>query len=242
MLANFREFEKAEEHFKVLIIANGQDEHVTGWLAQLYVAWAEQLRIEVNALEAYLDSLGAEALEQTNGDAACIRDLVDQRRRQMIRVLDNAATLGESLIQHRYDDYLCHRVMADYYRVQKQRKLMDKELAEVERLRPESNGLKFIRGAALAQFDGDYDSAIIYYYKALAEEPMFVKSLYFVGLAYHECGRIYDAKRTMHQVLEKSPGHPGARIYLDPKGYIADLVTEAGLDSLEELELKLPEH
>lgn len=121
--------------------------------------------------------------------------------------------------------------MADYYRVRKQREPMDKELAEVERLRPESNGLKFIRGAALAQFDGDYDSAIIHYYEALAEEPMFVKALYFVGLAYHECGRIYDAKRTMRQVLEKSPGHPGARIYLDPKGYIAGLVAEAGMHS-----------
>ncbi len=223
-LDDLREFQKAEVHFLTLRIKNRDDVQIAGWLNQLYIAWAEQLQSEIDLLRW---KLAASYAADNQSDLRAVFNLLDYRQAQWWDALNSARMLGNVLVTYDDDSYIGHRSMADYYRVLGDREKMENELKAVEALNPDSNGLRFIRGAALAQFEKNYSEAIRYYDDALDHDPMFVKALYFKGLALHELQRSDEAVAVMTQVLEKSPKHPGARLYLSTERYVQDLAQEA---------------
>ena len=52
---------------------------------------------------------------------------------------------------------------------------------------------------------------------------MFVKALYFKGLALHMLGNGQEAEKVFDAVLAKSPEHPGVVVHKEIEAYIAGL-------------------
>ena len=223
-LDDYRKFEAGEVDFKALRFANPEDHELSGWLAQLYLAWAEQLSTEIDMLQKQLlASTSANLVD----DMAGFVKLIEGKLAKLNECKTNAKTLAEQLVLAKPDHYIGYRVLADYYRLLGDKATMAEQLAEVRRLNPESVGLLFIEGAAKAGFDKDYKGAIALYDTALERDPNFVKALYFKALAYSAMPDDETAKSTMEAVLKASPEHPGARLYFSVKKYIADIAGEA---------------
>jgi tetratricopeptide (TPR) repeat protein len=221
---DYRQFDKAEFRLIALRVWRTEDIVVAGWLAQLYVAWSEQLKNEIS----FLRLKGAAAKYMNNpSDQKAMEMLIDYRLAKLTEVDENARFLCNTLRTYYPTHYLSHRVMADYFRVMGDREKMEPHVAIVEQINPESTGLLFLKGAVLADFDKDYIQAVDYYDQALRKDPLFVKALYFKALAYHSMGRLEVAKELMEDVLTKSPSHPGAKAYLSADAYISALTKEA---------------
>jgi tetratricopeptide (TPR) repeat protein len=223
-LDNYRRFDDAESSFLALRHENPKDPVVTGWLAQLYVAWAEQLQSEIDLLG---EKNEASHTASRPDDQEAIKALIERKTERRDHALESATALAKQLMIHNPDNYIGFRVMADYHRVSGAREQMDALLEKVAELNPDSNGLLFVRGAAKAQFDKDYDGAIELYDQAIANDPMFIKALYFKGLALHAKGEEQSAREVFSNVLSKSPDHPGSLSFAAVKMYLSTLTTEA---------------
>lgn len=229
-LDDFQQFQKSEMHFVALRLKHRDDTKIQGLLTQIYVAWSEQLKSEIEFLKWRLgspESPGDEKFRKT------IMVLIDYKQNLAAGVDERARKLGDELITMNPDTYVGHRAMADYYRIIGDRKKMTLELAEVRKLNPKSNGMIFIEGAAKAQFDKDYDGAIATFDRAITNDPKFVKAIFQKGLALHNSRRYDEAKTVMKEVLEKSPAHPGALALVATDKYVKSLtkVAEKGLAS-----------
>lgn len=226
-LDDFRYFDKAEMHLLTLRLGQRENVQIAGWLAQLYVAWAEQLRSEIWMLRVKLAAARARGEQK---DRQAVFSLIDYRINQLEEVEEGAQGMCNLLVTYNSDDYIGHRVLADYYRLMGDEKLMRREMEEVRRLNPKSVGLIFLEGAAKAFFEHDYQAAIIHYEQSLEKDQNFVKGRYFKGLAEHSLGQVESARLTMERVLEQSASHPGARGYLSMEKYLSDLTEEARLN------------
>lgn len=220
---DYREFERAEFRLVALRIWRSEDVTIATWLAQLYVAWAEQLKNEIS----FLRLKGAAArIQNSEEDSRAVETLVDYRLAKLAEVEEKARTLCNMLRTYYPSHYTSHRVMADYFRVLGDREKMDTHLVIVEQLNPESGGYLFLKGAVLAEYEADYIQAVEYYDRAIKKDPEFVKAHYFKALAFHEMGRMDEARALMEDVLVRSPGHPGAKAYLAAESYLAKLTQE----------------
>lgn len=223
-LDDFRDFDNAEMHLLTLRLGQRENVEIGGWLAQLYVAWAEQLRSEIWMLQVKLAAARAGGEQK---DRQAVFSLIDYRISQLEEVEEGAQGMCNLLVTYNPDNYIGHRVLADYYRLMGDEKMMRREMEEVRRLNPQSVGLKFLEGAAKAYFEHDYQGAILHYEQSLEKDEKFVKALYFKGLAEHFLGQSESARLTMERVLGESVGHPGARGYLSMEKYLSDLTEEA---------------
>ncbi len=223
-LDDYRQFQQAEINFITLRLKDRDNPILAGWLAQLYVAWTEQLRSEIHFLKRTLTAaeIGADVQKK-----AGVLALLDLRRKELADADEGARSLGNVLMTHNADTYIGHRAMADYYRIMGDHDKMEEELAKVRKLNPNSVGLRFVEGAGKARFEHDYPAAIRLFDQALAMDPMFLKALYFKGLAQDAMGERDAARATMLAVLAKSPNHPGAQTYLGLQEYLALLDQEA---------------
>ncbi len=224
---SFQDFEKGELSFLTLRFWNRDNVKIAGQLAQLYVAWTEQLKNEVDFLRM---RLVASEMAKREDDKKALYTLIDYRLAQLAEIEENARGLCNVLITYNASDYISHRVMADYYRIMGDRENMEQSLANVEAINPQSNGLIFIRGAAKMQFDRDYIGAIHLFDEAIKRDPKFIKALYFKGLSYSAMSSDKMAKAIMQEVMKMSPEHPGAKAFLSAEAYI---------DSLQELNRSL---
>ncbi|RJO65025.1 MAG: hypothetical protein C4523_17130 [Myxococcales bacterium] len=223
-LDDYSRFERAEVDCLAAHFQKPDDTQIAGWLAQLYVAWNEQIVNEVRWLSRKLESPIGTAPETT----AQLRAVLAHRQALNDYVRKSAWGLSRALVEANPNDYIGHRVQADLYRLAGDKEKMDAEIAAVEKLNPDSVGLLFLKGAAKAQFEKDYAAAIAFYDLALARDPQFAKALFFKGLALHALGKEAEARQTMNEVLRLSPKHPGARVYLAPDEYLAALGREGG--------------
>jgi|GEM_PF-5174832 len=221
---DYRDFEKAEFQFIAVRIWKMEDVKVAGWLAQLYVAWTDQLKYEISFLRLKLE---AGRSFKPKEDIQALETIIDYRIEKLTEVEENAQQLCNMLKTYYPDSYLSHRVMADYYRIMGDEEKFRNRLLIVKELNPDSNGLLFLEGAASDIYDNDHIAAIDYYEKALKNDPKFVKALYFKGLAYHKMGHERRAKETMNEVLAISKNHPGAKAFLSATEYINELTEEA---------------
>ncbi len=223
-LDDYREFEKAEFRFLALRFWKTEDVQLAGWLAQLYVAWAEQLKNEVDFMRI---RIAAQHSASNDEQIAALLALIDYRLAMLNEVEESARMLCNSLRTYYPTEYISHRVMADYFRIMGDRENMENQLLVLKELNPDSVGLLFTQGAAKMEFEGDSIGAIRLFDKALGRDPLFVKALYFKGLAFDRMGSTVKAAELMKKVLELSPGHPGARAYLEADNYLKLLASEA---------------
>ena len=83
---------------------------------------------------------------------------------------------AHQLMSARDRDYVGYRLAADYHRMMHQWDDFATMLGRTEELKPDSNGVVFLKGAAAFQRDQDYDTAAQYYRQALANDPKFVRA------------------------------------------------------------------
>jgi len=221
---DFREFEKAEFRFLAVRLWRAQDAEIAGWLAQLYVAWVEQLKSEIDFLRL---KVAASKVARQKDDFNALMALIDYRLMKLAEVEESARLLCNSMLTYFPEHYMSHRVMADYYRVMEDGEKAELKLATVEKLNPDSVGLLFITGALKMQVKQDYIGSIKYFDEALQKDPDFLKAQYFKGIAFHRMGRPDFAAQAMRKVLSQSPNHPGAKAYLAAEAYIKTLTEEA---------------
>jgi len=83
---------------------------------------------------------------------------------------------AEKVIEMHPDSYLGYRVAADYYRILREWEKFDGMIEKIEATNPKSNGLLFLRAAALFQNEKDRDGAAKLYHQALNNDPQFVRA------------------------------------------------------------------
>ena len=223
-LDNHRGFQKGEEDFNTLRAQNPDDPKITGWLAQLYVAWAEAVKNDIEMLKRKIEA--SKAAKEMKDERSFFA-LIDTRLAKLAYLKGRAKSLGEELLSKHPENYIGHRVMADYYRLMNERDLMNAELEKVKSLNPDSVGLIFIQGAVKAQFEKDYNGAIALYDQALQRDPQFIKALFFKGLALDALDKKAEAHEVMELIRKKAGNHPGVQAYYSMETYISNLSFEA---------------
>ena len=117
------------------------------------------------------------------------------------------ARLAQDLIKKLPDDYVGYRVAADYYRLRSEWDVFDTMVAKIEAKNPDSNGLVFLRGAALLHRDQEPARAAELFRKALEKDPQFVRAqaqLVLSGQSVKDTFREYQALRALnpnHQIV-----------------------------------------
>lgn len=143
------------------------------------------------------------ALEQATYFAACFQ--ATGRRRLLA-----AAHRVEEVLAQRPDHYLGYRLAMDMHRIQGQYGTRQKSdwaafeaaARELEARRPDSTGLKFMRGASLV--DSDPDEARRWLSAALAEAPHFTRAQVFRVLAAQS---VEERNEEFARLREMSPHH-----------------------------------
>lgn len=206
------------------------------WLMQMYCAWGDVLKNEAEAIQkagqAKVKELGdlkktiessksksTRAESQARFDAAK-KELEKLNADGKTKDTEGTAKLNSakewakkgSMVDS--DDPQLQRAMADHSRISSKWPDVETRLKYVEKHKPDSAGLRFIKGAMLMEKDRKYDEAIALFEEALRIDPRFTKAQYFIGLAQDKKGAPEKAAEAMKRVLALSPKHQGATAYL----------------------------
>jgi hypothetical protein len=163
--------------------------------AQLEIAWAEDLRIVANLIDVLLPDLRAERRELDELDAVGKLSPADKKRldglvalveqheqivaaasRVALVHLSKGAQLAQALVAEAPDDYEGYRVLADYYRIGGEWDRYDEMVKQVEARHPQSSGLMFLKGLALAEREGDLDGGAKLLSDVVAKDPQFTRA------------------------------------------------------------------
>ncbi len=163
--------------------------------AQIEIAWAEDLRIVANVMDALLPDLRAEKRELEEMEAVGKLSAEDKKRLDALSALlehhqqivaaaskvapvhlAKGAKLAEALVTESPDDYEGYRVLADYYRIRGEWNRYDEMVKQVETRHPQSSGLVFLRGIALAEREGDLDGGAKLLSDVVAKDPQFTRA------------------------------------------------------------------
>lgn len=160
--------------------------------AQLELAWGEaELTVaEVMAQTASKlehDLRGYEARRNLS-DADKSRIAADRERIALYRETDEALRLlaaehvgdgaddAAKVIAQKPDDYVGYRIAADAARLRNHWSEFTEMVKKVEAAKPDSNGLKFLRGVEAYMRDGDASEASKHFKDALSGDPGFVRA------------------------------------------------------------------
>lgn len=165
--------------------------------AQLELAWSEAQFTAADVLSALVsDAMDAalagrrrEALRITTGKAPEHGPMIDFSAAWRVR-LEEAASLRAAGAAHLAaarvrvlaalkqapEDYRSHRIAADYYRMAQDWEAFDIEVARAEKLRPDSNGLRFLRGVEAYVRHEDPEAGERHLAEALAADPAFTRA------------------------------------------------------------------
>jgi hypothetical protein len=162
---------------------------------QIELAWAEAyvILVEVIGNLDRLYSSTTEALEEKN----LAHGLDDAETRRLAELTDASAKLrragrafaalitehmvngserAQKAIDQYPDSYLGYRVMADYHRLMQEWDAFEEMIAKIQERNPDSNGMRFLKGAAAFQKARDASAAAEFYRDALAKDPAFVRA------------------------------------------------------------------
>jgi hypothetical protein len=114
------------------------------------------------------------------------------------------ASLAQTVIEERPDNYVGYRLAADFYRLRGEWKIFDELVAKIEKLNPDSNGLVFLRGVAALNRDGNSEAARTLFHKALEKDPKFVRAQVYNYLA---SPFVSDAFDELVQLKALNPNH-----------------------------------
>jgi tetratricopeptide (TPR) repeat protein len=152
-------------------------------------ALKEPERTRLDKLRTTVSELGqiAEALTRVGGTH--IKDGIDIAK----RVIDQAPS-----------DYHGYRVAADYYRLRDDWPSFDQMMKKLEELKPDSNGLLFLRGMEALERYGDRERAERWFEKALERDPKFARAEVQLLLAQSTIAGAHEALERLKQI---SPRH-----------------------------------
>jgi len=163
--------------------------------AQLYIAWGEAERIAAQMLDVLDTDLRDEIRQLEELEATGKLDDAEKKRLERTTVLVNDSEpliaafsrlapvhlaegkkLADGLVAKKPEGYEGYRVLADYYRLRGDWQNFDAMVSEVEKLNPNSNGLAFLKGIALAEKKRDFAGAANEMRAALAKDPKFTRA------------------------------------------------------------------
>lgn len=163
--------------------------------AQIEIAWAEDMRIVANVMDLLLPDLRAERRELEEQDAVGKLSAQDKKRlesldavvdhhQQIVEALSRiapvhlskGAKLAQQLVTEAPDDYEGYRVLADYYRIRGEWDRYDDMVKQVETRHPQSTGLMFLKGIALAEREGDTEGGSKLLEEVVKKEPQFTRA------------------------------------------------------------------
>jgi hypothetical protein len=163
--------------------------------AQLELAWGEasvivadilreqaaRLRPQKKALEAKAESKTASADEVA--ELARLRVTIDEGAATATALMvvgeahiKEGSTLAQQVIAQNPNDYVGYRVAADFYRLNQDWEQFAAMVAMIEKVKPDSNGLAFLRAIAAADRDNDRAKAAQLFREALARDPQFIRA------------------------------------------------------------------
>lgn len=162
--------------------------------AQLELTWGESHRLVGRLLERRLSTIESQLREQEIRAIGGHREELAAQRRRLTPTLERSRALSEALIivgeRHiaegasrserllasEPDHYLAHRLAADFHRLRNHWREFDASIATLSRLRPDSTGLKFLRGAAATNRFEDRALARRHLRAALDDDPEFTRA------------------------------------------------------------------
>lgn len=177
-----------------LAFASGSDdERALSLHGQIQLAWGEAyitlveilrtlhgtLLREAKALEsreAPLSTVDAEQLEFLRGAAVELERVWPAFARLIPEHLEAGHAKADALIKKYPESYRGFRVAADYYRLVEDWPAFEDAIIKVRKLNPDSNGLRFLRGAEALRNRHNRGSARKFYEQALTEDPEFVRA------------------------------------------------------------------
>lgn len=191
--------------------------------AQLELSWSEAQTLVAKVLERAADAVD-EDLRSTSTDRAigARRERLEQRQQRARDVVARSRRLAEALrivseihlragaeradavLDSDPEHYLTTRLAADYYRMRERWSAFETSVTELEARRPDSTGLKFLRGAALVQRGGDEDDAEDTLRAALHDDPLFTRAQVFVLVSQDTLPEIHTELATLERM---SPYH-----------------------------------
>lgn len=163
--------------------------------AQIEIAWGENLRIVAHTIDLLSPDLRQEVRDLEEKQAVGKLPADGQKRLESLKILiedetrivqaasrlapvhlNKGSEMAQTLVQEKPEGYEGYRVLADYYRIRGEWDRYDAMVKEVEKLHPDSTGLRFLKGIALAEREGDADGAAKLLAEAVAKEPKFCRA------------------------------------------------------------------
>ncbi len=130
---------------------------------------------------------------------------------------------ARALLEDYPKDYVGYRLAADYYRMRHDWQKFDEMIAQLEKLRPQSTGLLFLRGAAELQNRGDTSRAIELLNAALEDESAFTRARVHLLLAHRSIGSVHRE----YSALRSHAPHHQVVVWAGPAIEFAQKVAEA---------------
>ncbi len=111
---------------------------------------------------------------------------------------------ADKVIGEKPGDYVGYRIAADAARLRNQWTEFTSNVAKVEAAKPDSNGLKFLRGVEAYMRDGDAREAATHFRAALAADPGFVRAQAQLVLV---APNVFEQHKELLKLKEMAPDH-----------------------------------
>lgn len=179
--------------------------------AQLELAWGESYLLVMAVLQRLDDEL-RRALDALPAAAApaerawLVRTLRDNDRYaeacQLLSIahLTAGSAKADAVMAVHPDSYLGYRLAADYYRTVADWPRFDAMVSRIEALKPDSNGLVFLKGAAAFGRDRDLAAAARWFRQALATDPDFLRARAHLVMIQPDAASMLAELAAMQQV------------------------------------------
>ncbi len=161
-------------------------------VAQIELAWGESYAILMDVLLLLRNSFERTTMTlemkrsrnaQEESDLAQLNELAVRIEHvvMLFQILNSdhtskGAKLAAELIADNPDSYLGYRLSADHHRVMHEWDEFDAMVAKIEEINPDSNGLRFLRGAEAFQRHNDRETAADLYGDAIRKDVNFVRA------------------------------------------------------------------
>jgi tetratricopeptide (TPR) repeat protein len=120
------------------------------------------------------------------------------------RHLQAGIEAAKKVIDQAPSDYHGYRVAADYYRLNEDWARFTEMVTKIEALKPDSNGLNFLRGMEALERYGDRQKAEGFFRRALERDPKFSRAQVELLLSKSS---IVEAHEALEKLREMSPHH-----------------------------------
>ena len=178
-------------------------------LSELLINITRELSASIRALEIeeFNDNLSKNRIEYLNS----IRELIYETEEvadAFVKIASEhvakGSILSKSFLDKYPDSYLGYRVAADYYRLREDWKSFYEMVNKIKEKNPDSNGLRFVLGAAEKQLNKDILKAKNYFEKALEKDSKFTRARVHLLIIQRSILKIHEQYTKLKEI---SPEH-----------------------------------